>query len=118
MEELMDHVACPRCGIMIGVNIDICTACGELLNADVPTLDTRKTEDAAEPGVRDTNESDRRFGFGISDLEFVQDVSVDAAQYLKKRFRPISPISKGGMGNPTILLWELYQMCGRWSDAI
>ena len=94
----MDYLTCPRCGISSEVNTDVCTGCGQPLDSDVPTLASRKTEKSTEPGVINTNESDRRFGFGVSDLEFVQGVSVDAAHYLKKRFRPISPISKGGMG--------------------
>lgn len=89
----MDYLTCPRCGVSSEVNTDVCRGCGQPLDTDVPTLASSRPEFAT-----DTNESDRGFGFGASDLEFVQGISVDAAQYLKKRFRPISPISKGGMG--------------------
>lgn len=95
----MDYLACPQCGISNDVSTSICKNCGELLDKDeVPTLASPEIEPRPKTTVADTNESNKGFGFGISDLEFVQDVSVDAAQYLKKHFLPISPISKGGMG--------------------
>lgn len=87
------YLTCPICGKANEFNRDICSACGNSLsNAFYSVM----PDDAPTLSAGDSN---RSFGFGVRDLEFADEgVSANAAQYLKRRFRPISPISKGGMG--------------------
>lgn len=93
----MDHLTCAICGTSNELTNEVCKFCGHPLNAegDATTLTSPIIDERTFDGAE---ESDRAFGFGVGDLEFVQGVSVNAAQYLKKHFLPISPISRGGMG--------------------
>lgn len=97
----MNYLTCALCGTSNELTNEVCKTCGNSLDseADSITLTSPITHISGELPLGGAEKSDEAFGFGFSDLEFVkQGVGANAAEYLKERFRPISPISKGGMG--------------------
>lgn len=94
----MANITCDVCGKLNEPTNEVCNACGSSLFSAVDTI-TLTGDENRPKAINPVREPDGAFGFGSSDLAFVrQGVSTNAAQYLQERFRPISPISKGGMG--------------------